>query len=50
VFNLASMLASFDETAACIASLNLVIAVDTSTANLTGALGKLVWSRTAVAS
>jgi hypothetical protein len=36
------MLAGFDETAACIGSLNLVIAVDTSTANLTGAMGKLV--------
>ncbi len=40
---MAPMLAGFDETAASIANLDLVIAVDTSTANLTGATDKLVW-------
>jgi hypothetical protein len=43
VFNVAPMLAGFDETAASIANLDSVIAVDTSTANLTGATDKLVW-------
>ena len=36
-------LGSFDETAALIACLDLVIAVDTSTAHLAGALGQRVW-------
>lgn len=36
-------LGSFDETAALIACLDLVIAVDTSTAHLAGALGRPVW-------
>lgn len=34
---------SFDDTAAIIAQLDLVIAVDTSTAHLAGALGRPVW-------
>lgn len=34
---------SFDDTAAIVAQLDLVIAVDTSTANLAGALGRPVW-------
>ncbi len=36
-------LATFDDTAALIAVLDLVIAVDTSTAHLAGALGRPVW-------
>ena len=38
-----SLLRTFDDTAALIACLDLVIAVDTSTAHLAGALGRPVW-------
>jgi ADP-heptose:LPS heptosyltransferase len=38
-----SQLHDFTDTAALIENLDLVIAVDTSTAHLTGALGKPVW-------
>ena len=36
-------LADFDDTAALVANLDLVISVDTSTAHLAGGLGKPVW-------
>jgi hypothetical protein len=36
-------IADFDDTAALVATLDLVIAVDTSVAHLAGALGKPVW-------
>lgn len=39
----AADLRSFDDTAALVAALDLVIAVDTSTAHLAGALGRPVW-------
>jgi len=44
-----SDLATFAETAALIANLDLVIAVDTSVAHLAGALGKPVWTLLAFA-
>ncbi len=37
-------LEDFADTAACIAALDLVIAVDTSVCHLAGALGKPVWT------
>ncbi len=37
------MLTDFDETAAMIANLDLVVTVDTSMGHLAGALGKPVW-------
>ena len=43
VHDAAPLLSDFAETAACIANLDLVIAVDTSTAHLAGALGRDVW-------
>ena len=43
VTHLGDDLASFEDTAAVIALLDLVIAVDTSVAHLVGALGKPVW-------
>ena len=43
VVDLAPFLTDFSETAAAIANLDLVIAVDTSTAHLAAALGKPVW-------
>jgi tetratricopeptide (TPR) repeat protein len=43
VTDLAPRLTDFSETAAAIANLDLVIAVDTSVAHLAGALGKPVW-------
>lgn len=42
--DLAPMLHDFDETAAAVAALDLVIAVDTSVAHLAGALGRPVWT------
>ena len=39
----ATDIAGFDDTAAIIANLDLVISVDTSIAHLTGALGKPAW-------
>jgi len=42
-FNYADQLIDFKDTAALIANLDLVIAVDTSTAHLAGALGKKTW-------
>lgn len=46
VTDLAPELADFTETAAAIAALDLVIAVDTSVAHLAGALGRPVWMMT----
>ncbi len=43
VFDAAPWLDDFAQTAACISCLDLVIAVDTSTAHLAGALGRDVW-------
>jgi predicted O-linked N-acetylglucosamine transferase (SPINDLY family)/ADP-heptose:LPS heptosyltransferase len=43
IANLADRLTDFGETAAAVAGLDLVIAVDTATAHLAGALGKPVW-------
>jgi hypothetical protein len=43
VVDLANWLTDFAETAAVVANLDLVIAVDTSVAHLAGALGKPVW-------
>ena len=43
VFDAAPWLDDFAETAACVSCLDLVIAVDTSTAHLCGALGRDVW-------
>jgi predicted O-linked N-acetylglucosamine transferase (SPINDLY family)/ADP-heptose:LPS heptosyltransferase len=43
IANLAERLTNFAETAAAIAGLDLVIAVDTAAAHLAGALGKPVW-------
>jgi len=43
VTNLARNLASFGDTAAIVAALDLVITVDTSVAHLAGALGKPAW-------
>jgi tetratricopeptide (TPR) repeat protein len=42
-FNYADELSDFSDTAALIANLDLIIAVDTSTAHLAGALGKPTW-------
>ena len=44
VHDLAADLTDYAETAAAIANLDLVIAVDTSVAHLTGALGRPVWT------
>jgi tetratricopeptide (TPR) repeat protein len=46
VIDLAPMLGDFADTAAAIAALDLVIAVDTSVAHLAGALGRPVWMLT----
>ena len=43
IIDLAQHFADFNDTAAAIAALDLVISVDTSVAHLTGALGKPVW-------
>jgi tetratricopeptide (TPR) repeat protein len=43
IIQLGDELVTFDDTAAAIAALDLVIAVDTSVAHLAGALGKPVW-------
>jgi len=43
VHNLSSQLEDFADTAAAIAQLDLIIAVDTAVAHLAGALGKQVW-------
>ncbi|MCH8183661.1 MAG: tetratricopeptide repeat protein [Proteobacteria bacterium] len=43
ITDLAPLLTDYSETAAAIASLDLVICVDTSVAHLAGALGKPVW-------
>ena len=50
VEDLDTHLTSFDETAAAIAALDLVISVDTSVAHLAGALGKPVWTLIAIPS
>ena len=44
ITDLAPLLTDYSETAAAIASLDLVICVDTSVAHLAGALGKPVWN------
>ena len=46
VVDLAPALGDFADTAAAVASLDLVIAVDTSVAHLAGALGRAVWMLT----
>jgi tetratricopeptide (TPR) repeat protein len=46
VIDLAPALGNFDDTAAAVAALDLVIAVDTSVAHLAGALGRPVWMLT----
>ncbi|KJC50281.1 hypothetical protein UB31_13065 [Bradyrhizobium sp. LTSP849] len=46
VIDLAPMLGDFADTAAAVAALDLVIAVDTSVAHLAGALGRPVWMLT----
>jgi len=43
IVDLSQKLTDFDETAAAVANLDLVIAVDTAVAHLAGALGKPVW-------
>ena len=43
IFDTSAMLTDFDETAAIIANLDLVITVDTSVGHLAGALGKPAW-------
>lgn len=43
IINCANLLDDFSDTAAVIENLDLIISVDTSTAHLTGALGKPVW-------
>ncbi len=43
VYDAAPLLASFADTAALIANLDLVIGVDTSVAHLAGGMGKPVW-------
>lgn len=46
IVDLAPMLGDFADTAAAVAALDLVIAVDTSVAHLAGALGRPVWMLT----
>ncbi|WP_354230740.1 tetratricopeptide repeat protein [Bradyrhizobium sp. F1.4.3] len=46
IIDLAPALGDFDDTAAAVAALDLVIAVDTSVAHLAGALGRPVWMLT----
>lgn len=43
IFDMASHLNDFSDTAALIENLDLIISVDTSTAHLAGALGKPIW-------
>ncbi|MBB72651.1 MAG: hypothetical protein CMF50_09665 [Legionellales bacterium] len=43
VIDIHERLKDFQHTAACISNLDLIIAVDTATAHLAGALGKAVW-------